>query len=297
MATISAQRAAGVSQPADANSDETRSAVSWGPIIGGAFAAGGVALILVALGTGLGLASVSPWPNSGASLTTFSIATGIWLIIVHWFASGFGGYLTGRLRRQWVGVHTHEVFFRDTAHGFLTWAVATVIATAAFASISAGLAGSGGGAASAMASGTTSSGAGSAGQANPMAYFVDLLYRPAGKADLNSADPALRAETTRLLVFDLKSGDVSPQDRAYLAQLVAMRTGLTQQQAAQRVDGVVTQARQAANTARKAGAAVSLFTALALVIGAFIAAVAGALGGSQRDEWTRALAMRPGIAE
>lgn len=293
MATISAQRPAGVSQSAGADPDGTRSAVSWAPIIGGAFAAAGVALILVALGTGLGLASISPWPNSGASLTTFSVAAGIWLIIVHWFASGFGGYLTGRLRRQWVGVHTHEVFFRDTAHGFLTWAVATVIATAVFASLSAGLAVGGAKATSAMATSTGTA----AGQADPMSYFVDLLYRPAGKADLNSADPALRAETTRLLVYDLKSGDVSQADRAYLAQLVASRTGLTQQEAQQRVDGVVTQARQAANTARKAGAAVSLFTALALVIGAFIAAVAGALGGSQRDEWTRTLAMRPGLAE
>lgn len=293
MTTISAQRPTGFSQAAGADPDGARPAVAWGPIIGGAFAAAGVALILVALGAGLGLASASPWPNSGAPIKTFSIAAGIWLIIVHWFASGFGGYLTGRLRRQWVGLHTHEVFFRDTAHGFLTWAVATVIATAAFASLSAGLASSGAKATSAV---SMSAGAGTD-RADPMAYFVDLLYRPAGKADLNSADPALRAETLRLLTFDLKSGDVSPADRAYLAQLVASRTGLTQQEAQQRVDGVVTEARQATDTARKAGAAVSLFTALALVIGAFIAAVAGALGGSQRDEWTRFLAMRPSAAE
>jgi hypothetical protein len=93
------------------------SAISWAAITGGAFATAALSLILLALGSGFGLASVSPWPNSGASVTTFTAMTAIWLIIVQWFSSGLGGYLTGRLRTKWVGVHTHEVFFRDTAHG------------------------------------------------------------------------------------------------------------------------------------------------------------------------------------
>jgi hypothetical protein len=291
MATISASRPGGLQQ-AGADLDAARPAVAWGPIIGGAFAAAAVALILMALGTGLGLTAVSPWPNAGASAEAFGIATGVWLIIVHWFASGFGGYLTGRLRRKWAGLHSHEVFFRDTAHGFLTWAVATVIATAAFASLSAGLAGGGAKATSAIATAT------GAGQTDPVSYFVDLLYRPAGKADLNSADPALRAETARVLAVDLRNGSIPATDRAYLAQLVAARTGLSQADAQQRVDGVIVQARQATDAARKAAAAISLFTALALVIGAFIAAVAGALGGSHRDEWSRTLAMmRPEAAD
>lgn len=294
MATISVSRPGGLGQPGGADLDAPRPAVAWGPIVAGAFAAAAVALILMALGTGLGLAAVSPWPNAGASVKAFGIATGIWLIIVHWFASGFGGYLTGRLRRKWAGLHSHEVFFRDTAHGFLTWAVATVIATAAFASVSAGLASSGAKATSAMAAAA----GGGTDQADPVSYFVDLLYRPAGKADLNSADPALRAETARVLAVDLRNGDVPAADRSYLAQLVASRTGLSQADAQQRVDSVIVQARQATDAARKAGAAISLFTALALVIGAFIAAVAGALGGSHRDEWSRTLAMmRPESAD
>src|SRR5471030_496234 len=103
------------------------SGVAWPAIIGGAFAAAALSLILLALGSGLGLASVSPWSNSGASATTFTVMTAVWLIVIQWLASGLGGYLTGRLRTKWVGLHTHEVFFRDTANGFLTWATATVI--------------------------------------------------------------------------------------------------------------------------------------------------------------------------
>ena len=110
------------------------SAISWAAIIGGAFATAALSLILLALGSGFGLASVSPWPNSGASVTTFTAMTAIWLIIVQWLSSGLGGYLTGRLRTKWVGVHTHEVFFRDTAHGFSAWAVAMIVGAAVLAS-------------------------------------------------------------------------------------------------------------------------------------------------------------------
>ena len=82
-------------------------------------------LILVALGSGLGFASASPWPGSGPTATTFAIGVGIWLIVTQWLSSALGGYITGRLRTKWTGIHTHEVVFRDTAHGLLAWAVAT----------------------------------------------------------------------------------------------------------------------------------------------------------------------------
>src|ERR1700751_1470733 len=99
------------------------SGVSWPAVIGGAFTAAAVSLILLALGSGFGLASISPWSGSGASVTTFTIVGGIWLLVTQWLASGVGGYVTGRLRTKWAGLHTHEVFFRDTANGFIMWAV------------------------------------------------------------------------------------------------------------------------------------------------------------------------------
>lgn len=95
-----------------------KSAVTWGPIFAGAFAAIGLSLVLLALGSGLGLMTVSPWSNSGASATTFTVMTGIWLIIMQWLSSALGGYMTGRLRTKYVRLHTDEVYFRDTAHGF-----------------------------------------------------------------------------------------------------------------------------------------------------------------------------------
>ena len=107
--------------------ESSASAVEWAAIVGGALAAVGISIILFTLGSGLGLSTVSPWSWSNPSPTTFGMVAGIWLIVTQWLASALGGYLTGRLRTKWVGIRTDEVFFRDTAHGFLAWALATVL--------------------------------------------------------------------------------------------------------------------------------------------------------------------------
>ena len=105
--------------------------VSWAAVMGGAAVAASLALILLSLGTGLGLSSVSPWSNSGASASTVSKAAIVWLILMQIISSAMGGYLAGRLRTKWATIHSHEVYFRDTAHGFLVWSVGLVV-TAAF---------------------------------------------------------------------------------------------------------------------------------------------------------------------
>ena len=99
-------------------------------------------MVLLAFGSGLGFAMVSPWPGHGASATGFAVNAAIWLIVSQWLSAALGGYIAGRLRTKWVGTHTHEVFFRDTAHGLVTWSVATVIVAALLAgSVTAGVGG------------------------------------------------------------------------------------------------------------------------------------------------------------
>jgi hypothetical protein len=261
------------------------SGIAWPAILGGAFAAAALALILLALGSGFGLASVSPWPNSGASVTTFTVVAAIWLIIIQWVSAALGGYLTGRLRTKWVGVHTHEVFFRDTANGFLAWAVAAVIGAAVLVSAVSSIVGGGDrvAGASAGASGATTQGASGS---NPSAYFVDMLFR-SDHPIANAPNPELRAEATRIFSIGVKK-DYTPADKAYLAQLVAARTNLSQTDAEKRVDEVTVKAKTDADAARKAGAYLSIFTGISMLIGAFIAATAAALGGEHRDEDWRA---------
>src|SRR4029079_5565128 len=193
--------------------ESTASAISWGAIIVGAFAAAAMGLILVALGTGLGLAAVSPWSGSGASATTMTVAGAIWLLLMSGVASAIGGDVAVRLRTRWVDVHGDEVFFRDTAHGFIAWAVGTVITAAVLTSAAGALVG---GPAKAAAAGTGAAvgGAGAAGMAalttgvmpgrapegaDPNAYYVDSLFRTDKPAEAPAADDsATRAEGGRI---------------------------------------------------------------------------------------------------
>src|SRR6202451_4130149 len=125
----------GAPMPVDA-----QSAVSWGAIVAGAVAAAALTLLLTAFGAGLGLSAVSPWSDSGISASTFKTGTGIYLVIIAVMSSAIGGYLAARLRTKWVGAHAHEVFFRDTAHGFIAWAFATLLSASALSSVTAYLA-------------------------------------------------------------------------------------------------------------------------------------------------------------
>ncbi len=267
----------GIVSAQTSGAESAHSAVSWAAIFGGAVVAAGVTLILVALGAGLGLSAVSPW-GGGASATTFTVAAAIWIIVTQWLSAGVGGYLTGRLRTRWVSTHTHEVFFRDTAHGFVVWALATLVTAGLLVSAGASVAG-GIARASGVAAATASRGVAGGGGS----YDLDVLFR--GSSDAGPASgPDVRAEAARIIGNALAgSGDVAQEDRAYLASVVSARTGVSPQEAQARVDTFITRAKLAADNARKGSAATALFTALSMLIGAFIACVAAALGGRERD--------------
>ncbi|WOJ91669.1 hypothetical protein RZS28_19670 (plasmid) [Methylocapsa polymorpha] len=255
-------------------------AVSWAAIVAGGVASAALTLVLLAFGAGIGLSAVSPWANSGISTTTFNIAAGAYLCIIAVMASSIGGYLAGRLRTKWVGVHIHEVYFRDTAHGFLAWAFATVLSAAVLASTAANIVG---GAAAAF---TQANGSMVGQSAGPMAGFVDLLLRanPATTRS-NAVDvAAARAEFNRLFTARLSSGEeFSPADQSYLAQVVAARAGLNQEDAEKRVSQVIAQAKSAVDSARKAGARFALWLTASLLLGAFSASLAATEGGGLRD--------------
>jgi hypothetical protein len=267
-------------------SESSLSAVSWAAIFAGTAGAIALSIVLTSLGAGLGLTSVSAWPNAGASATTFTISAGIGLIVVQWLSSALGGFITGRLRTKWTGLHTHEVFFRDTAHGFLSWALATIIGTLLLAAAASSVVGGG-----VRAASTATGGAAQAATSGFSSYAVDGLFR-SDHIDASTSTQDVAAQVTRILANGVRSGDVPPTDRTYLAQLVSAKTGLSQADAQKRVDDTIagvkdaeTKARQAADAARKATAVFAIFAALSLLIGAFVAMAAAAIGGSVRDEY------------
>jgi hypothetical protein len=284
-------------------------AVSWAAIFAGAAAAAALSLILMLLGTGLGLSALSPWANEGASAKALGLGTGVWLIFIHLAASSLGGYLAGRLRTKWVSLHGEEVVFRDTAHGFLTWAVGTLFTAAVLTSTVSAIVGGGvragaqvaGGAAQAGTTAAASAGAATAAQSGqdsgPVNYMVDSLFRsPKGsKGGAAASQEQATAEVGRIFVNALGSEKLPEEDARYAAQLVAQRTGLSQPEAEKRVNDTFnqvqarkkeaeTKAREAADAARKASAVTAFFLVICLLIGAFVASWAGIVGGRQRDD-------------
>jgi hypothetical protein len=217
--------------------------------------------------------------------------TAIAFIVIQWISASVGGYITGRLRLKWVGLHTHEVFFRDTAHGFITWAVATLLIGSTLAAGAASLIGMGAHAAGAVASGVASGATTTATPSSVGSYDLEALFRPQPGADAKSGDATdARGQAGHILARAVTTGELPAADRTYLAQLVAGHTGASESDAQRRVDDAVAQlkaaedkARATADAARKATEVTALFTALSMLIGAFIASVSAALGGRLRD--------------
>ncbi len=296
------------------------SAVSWGAIVAGAAAAAALSLILLILGTGLGLSSVSPWAYAGIGATTFGVTTILWVTLTQLLASGMGGYISGRLRANWIGTQTDEIYFRDTAHGFLAWAVASLATAALLSSVIGSIVGGGiqagatvaGGAAATAGSQPTTSPAGpgvtsalakvdptSSATSEPTGYYMDSLFRKdvaAGKSQIagDQESTAAQAEVTRIFMHTIRSGALPAEDARYASQLVAQRTGVILDEAQKRVtetysrmqaklqDAEVT-ARDAADKARKASAYTALWLFISLLIGAFVASYAAVYGGRHRD--------------
>jgi hypothetical protein len=264
--------------------------LSWGAVIAGAVAAAALSLLLLVLGVGIGFSVISPWSDQGVSATTFHIGAGLYLVAVAMLASTVGGYLAGRLRVKWVGVHEDEVYFRDTAHGLVTWALATVLSAGMLGAATTHiLAGASAGAVPAAA-------AGAATQAKPTDATVDALLRvePApAAAPASPAAPAApgggnlsatRNELSRLVApVMVKGGDLSPADRTYVAQIVSARTGLSQADAEKRVSDAIAKAKQTADEARKATAKTMLWLAASMLAGAVFAMLGAVEGGFLRD--------------
>lgn len=191
-------------------------AVSWSAVFAGVAAALAAALTLDLLGAGFGFALAPPGLATHASLAGFTPAAGAWAVAAEVVALALGGYVAGRMRAHWRGVHADEAHFRDTAHGLLVWAVTTVVGAALTALVLA-----------------------------PYAASLSAASAPA--------------------VLELRPS-------ASVTALIAPSPG-----------ELIAQAQRAANIAAQA----SFFGAVGLFLGAFIAAVAAALGGLQRDAAVR----------
>ncbi|KRE15670.1 hypothetical protein ASE66_12555 [Bosea sp. Root483D1] len=289
---------------ADGTIARAPSAVSWSAVLGGAVVSASISLMLLAAGAGLGFTSISPWSNAGVTAATFGIAALLWLALVHLISAGAGGYLAGRLRTKRVGLHTDEVAFRDTAHGFMTWAVSAIVSAVLLASAASAVIGGtarlGANAASSLGSavsGVASQAAGRVDLSNLdlSAYVTDTLFRADRPAPSSTDTAPARAEVGRIVAMSIRSGDMAPADKTYVASVIATQTGISPPDAEKRINDAIAKtkeaaakaeqtARETADAARKGAASFALATFIAMLIGALASSYGATVGGRARDK-------------
>ena len=103
------------------------SGISWSAVIAGAVTAIAVSFIIIALGSGIGMAVESPYSYSSPSATTMTVIGALWLVFAQAVGFAVGGYVAGRLRRSPAALHTDEVKFRDGANGLVVWAIGVFV--------------------------------------------------------------------------------------------------------------------------------------------------------------------------
>ncbi len=281
--------------------DDNRSYLDWAPIIAGTVLATAISFVLLTFGSAVGLSLTSAYEGSGISMAAFAIAAGLWLLWVQISSFFGGGYLAGRMRRRHGDASEHESDIRDGAHGLTVWAVGILLG--ALIAVS--------GVTSAVSTATTAvttvggaAVAAAATQVDPTALLTDRLLRPGSApapgapattapASSATADTDVRSQLSRVLMSSLGDQGLSDADRAYVAQTIAAETGISPEEADQRITQFVEQARQleaearaAADRARRIAMLVAFMTAASLFISGAAAYYGATLGGNHRDKQT-----------
>lgn len=257
--------------------------VDWSAVFAGAVSAAALFFLFSAFGAAIGLTVVSPWTYGNPSAETFGIWTAVWFVVIQIGSFAAGGYVAGRLRRRFGDSTDAESDFRDGAHGLLVWAVgflvsALIVTMTATSIIRAGVQGAASAAGGAMQA--MQSGGGLSGMPG-----LDQLFR-SERPPAEGQDQAVRAEAARILADAVTSGELADADRRYLAQVIAARTGVSPQQAEQRITSALETARNAAEQARRAAVLTGFLTAASLLASLGAAWLAAQGGGNQRDRGT-----------
>jgi hypothetical protein len=264
----------------------------WAAILAGAAVAGAISFVMGAFGTAIGLSLTSPY--EGSSLAVHLVALTLWMLWITVSSFALGGYVTGRLRRRSADATPEEVEVRDGVHGLVLWAAAMVVFALitgvsifqlAKTGVSAALSDTGRTEASTLAPAV-----------NPAEERVDFLLRGDGDVSARGVNMPMPAEYPRAIVKriverGMASGEISGEDRAYLVNVLASRTGLAPQDAERRVDATAerlrednAKAKETAETARKTGIVLAFLSAATMLIGGAAAWAGATLGGRHRDE-------------
>ncbi|MGB3643559.1 MAG: hypothetical protein WBA15_03695 [Mesorhizobium sp.] len=270
---------------------DARSYLDWPAVFAGAVLASAISLVLITFGSAIGLSLTSPFENTGMSAVGLAIALGLWLVWVQVSSFMAGGYVTGRMRRRAYDASEHESDVRDGIHGLVVWGVGVLLGALILALTAGGAATTAATAAGGAAQAAVEKMADAAQGANPLSQAVDTAFRTTRPDAGNSADA--RNEAMAIVARGMAQGDIPEADRTYLAQVIAARTDVSEDEAKTRVDTMVSSAQRAAEEAKqqaeraKRFAVIAAFVAAAsLAISAAAAFWAAGMGGRHRDEGT-----------
>jgi hypothetical protein len=271
--------------------------VNWASIAAGSFIAAATLLVLMPFGAAVGLSMTSVNSGQGASASTIGWLAITWFALTHVYSAGLGGYVTGRLRPTVGKAKVDEVRFRDGMGGLIMWAVGIIVSTTFMASVLANVVGTAATTArQALEPVAAIAARGVAPNVSPE-YLTDLFLRGSPQAAATPArtDADIRAEVGRVMATGAVNGEVSDDDRRYLATVVAQRTGLSEADARIRVneafaranqlrDAAQSRAKEAAETARKATASAAFWMTILSLMTGVAAWYFAQLGGRHRDE-------------
>jgi predicted transcriptional regulator len=220
----------------------------------------------------LAFSSASPtWRDTSFALVLLS---GLYLVLAALASYGLGGYIAGRMRRQYDPGELPE--FQDGMHGLLVWGIATLLA-GLIAAVTLPLLPRTPGIAAATPNATSSVPGESL-----IAFELDRLFR--GSERRTGGDLSYdRAEAARILLTTSSHSGMDPTDRAYLARLVVSDTGTPAPDAERRVDEVAGRVKQDISRARSSAVILAFMAGAAALLGAIAAWAAAISAGRYRD--------------
>ena len=273
--------------------DAAGSYFEWGSIFGGVVVAVAGALIFVSFGSAIGLGMIAPWSSAGA--TTISILGAAWFLITSALAYYFGGYIAGRMRSTHGDANAGEVELRDALNGAAVWGVGVLVffwlGASVLSSVATGTAAVGSAVAQAGGAVVQSEAVGDVAD-----YTVNKLFRSDGPVSRTRAED-FRQQSLQILGRAVADGELTSDDRDYLAQLVATQTSLTPEEAQARVDQVYAEAqataaevaetaKEAAEAAQNTALVLGFLTAAGFLISLVAAWFGAVAGGAHRDSNT-----------
>lgn len=251
--------------------------IDWRCVIGGAVVAAGISFTLLAFGSGIGLSVMSMAPTWRDSSPWLWLLSGFFLVFVALCAFGFGGYAAGRMRLATRAPAGGEAEFRDAMHGLFMWGLAILISA-----VLAALAGLTATRAAAPSGGGTAGPAASVVGENILASELDELFR-SYRYPPGPTFEYQRAEAARILLKTESRAGVSADDKAYLTKIVALRTGINDAEADDRVNRILAESKNELHKARAAAVMEAFLIAAALLVGAAVAWFSAAEGGRDRE--------------